>query len=396
MNKYFKLYTTSQIVETKKGFSIYNTLTGDVINLSETQKNMIIKSENGELIENFDFYNNLSDLKIGEFFDHFFYTDNNNFGENDFTRASELKKLSFKILHIQVTNECNYDCKFCNSESNLVYRHTGCKRWNTDSCTIKDLNLNKYIEESYFLGCDTVILFGGNPFLIWDKVLDIIVFCRKIGIKHIKIYSNGSLINNYIQKKLLEFGVELIIQISKLTQNYTYLGKIIDLDYKNLFINLKELGIPFEINVIVSKYNENEIPSYLDIIKKLNIPYKLDILTRYPENCHYSKKYSALYNNFKNKLIKTTTSNFNYFKYNNPCYSNIIAIGEDCKVYPCIMTRVVNYGMLNNSNSIVDILKNNENYYTMKNLSKDKIKNCRNCSYKYACVGCTAIELRRI
>ena len=52
MNKYFKLYTTSQIVETKKGFSIYNTLTGDVINLSETQKNMIIKSENGELIEN--------------------------------------------------------------------------------------------------------------------------------------------------------------------------------------------------------------------------------------------------------------------------------------------------------------------------------------------------------
>ncbi|MGL5439828.1 MAG: radical SAM protein [Filifactoraceae bacterium] len=398
--KYFELFPTTHFIEGDFNNCLYNTLTGDIIELSEFQLNIIKKNRVSKMVNesNYEFYKQLDLNMYGEFTEQINGIENTYWGDTDFFIKLNINKILFSTLHINITNDCNFNCVFCDSFSNNVFRHTGCKKWNiSEQKRLEEkINYSKYIYESKHLGCNSIRIFGGEPLILWNDVLEIIKFSNKNGINDVNIYTNGMYINREMLDLFIEYDVSLTIQIVKFKNNKELLGIENDFDYLELLNILKNNGIKFNVIFIVSKYNENELDEYISILKGMDIKFNLDILSSIPQNVHYSDRYSKIFSKYNNKLKKSNLSNFGYLKYNHPCYSKIIAISYDGNIYPCIMSRFVSYGQLDNKNAIADILRNNYDYKELKILTKSKKKKCGRCSYRYACVDCSAINTKSV
>lgn len=398
MKKYFTLYSTTHFLYSKDKGCLYNTLNGNVISLDKRQKDLLVFSENGNKInelskDELDFYDNLEKNLLGTYGDKTVTIEPTFWGENSFFSKVSGNKRNFEVLQIELTGECNYNCVFCDKNSDLIYRKTGCKRWKTN-CNDKKLNIKewkKYIGEAFKLGCKKIQIFGGEPLLQWDLLKEIINISYNIGIEKIEVYTNGSLLNKDKLLFISEQKIKLIIQISNIDNNKEILGIDIDMDYEKIINLLKIYNIEFEILVLISKYNEQYVNEYIKKIKMLQCKYKIDFIYPFPENKHFSKQYMNLVLDYRKKLIKVNPINFGLVMLKNPCYSRIIAISQYGIVYPCIMSRFMAYGKLNGENCIVDIL--NYKYEDLKELNKSRMYSCKECVFRFACVNCSAIEI---
>src|SRR5699024_6867304 len=141
--------------------------------------------------------------------------------------------------------------------------------------------------------------FGGEPLLQWNLLKRLISISFDIGIQEIEIYTNGSLLSkeklNFIKKR----KIKLIVQISNMKNNKEILGIAQNIDYERILKLLTDKHVVFEILFIVSKYNEEKIEKYIEIIRDYQCKYRLDFINPFPENIHYSKKYAKFVFDYK-------------------------------------------------------------------------------------------------
>ena len=398
MKKYFSLYSTTYFYKLGKEGCLYNTLNGEVVALSQEQSKLIKKVENGmstECIkaEERNFLDILEEHLLGEYGEKPFSMEPTFWGENNFYKSIAGSKRSFEILQIELAEECNCNCIFCDKNSELVYRKTGCKCWKTNSENRK-LKLEewiKYIQEAKKLGCKKIQFFGGEPLLEWDLLKELIIISQEISIQEIEIFTNGILLDDNKVKFLQERAVKTIIQISNMDNNKEILGIDKDIDYLDILRSVKEKNLDFEILLLISRYNDQYLEKYKSLYSKNRYPYSIDFIMPYPNNSFFSEKYKSYILDYKNKLLKCNPINLGVLMLYNPCYMKTIAISKRGYAYPCIMSRFVTYGVLDGENSLESVLK--EKYETMKYLSKNKMTTCKECLYKYACVNCSAIEI---
>ncbi|MBQ7652256.1 MAG: SPASM domain-containing protein, partial [Victivallales bacterium] len=64
------------------------------------------------------------------------------------------------------------------------------------------------------------------------------------------------------------------------------------------------------------------------------------------------------------------------------CFSKYFYIGSNLEVYPCVMERRFSHGNLAGKklSEIVD--------QSLLNFSKEQVKGCRDCEYRFACLDC--------
>lgn len=398
MNKYFTLYPTTKFTYSNEEGCLYNTLNGNVIALSKEQKDLLIMSENGNRVDQLDsgklkFYDSLEHAMLGAYGEHPIAVESTFWGENGFFDQAVGKKRSFEILQIELTGDCNFNCIFCEKESDLVFRKTGCKRWGSAE---KENNLSfdewsKYIKEASYLGCKKVQLFGGEPLLDWARLKKLLLIINDIGIEDIEIYTNASLLDDDNMCFFKERNIKLKVQISNVTNNHQILGISKDLDYQEILDTLQNHDIRYEVLLLISKYNEEFFEEYIKMFQEIGCKYQIDFIHPYPHNSHYSEKYKGFVLDYKKKLVKVNPMNLGVLQLKNPCYSKMVAISVTGEVYPCIMSRFLSYGKLDGDNSLTDVL--NEEYDLLKNLTKSKMHSCKECVYRYACLDCSAIEI---
>ena len=398
MKKYFTLYPTTHFLYSKTRGCLYNTLNGEIISLNQQQKKLLVLSENGNDLkelnqDELDFYTELENKMLGSYGDKPVVIEPTFLGENLFFNKVSGNKRNFEVLQIALSSECNFNCVFCDKFSNLVYRKTGCKRWTSNGTNerMTDKGWEKYIKEAFQLGCKKIQFFGGEPLLQWNLLKRLISISFDIGIQEIEIYTNGSLLSkeklNFIKKR----KIKLIVQISNMKNNKGILGIAQNIDYERILKLLTDTHVVFEILFIVSKYNEEKIEKYIEIIRDYQCRYRLDFINPFPENIHYSKKYAKFVFDYKRKLIKMNPVNIGILMLKNPCYSKAICISEERVVYPCVMSRLTSYGKLNEKNHLTEIL--NEKYEELVNLNKGKMQSCKQCVYRWGCISCSAIEI---
>lgn len=84
-------------------------------------------------------------------------------------------------LEFEITNKCNQKCLHCGMHSNLIEK---CE-------TLTKEQISKIVEECSNYGVPSISLTGGEPFLVFDDMLQAMKECRKFGVDICKISSNG-------------------------------------------------------------------------------------------------------------------------------------------------------------------------------------------------------------
>ncbi|VVB82682.1 7,8-dihydro-6-hydroxymethylpterin dimethyltransferase [uncultured archaeon] len=156
---------------------------------------------------------------------------------------------------------CNANCQFC------YYKHTKKKKW-------KNLALAKleaFIYRKLF-GNTRVDITGGEP-TIYPHILELVRFCKKIGLRPTLITNGLALIN---QKKVLDLkkaGVfDYLVSIHGLGEIY---NKIVGIPnaaktQQNAIKNLVQNDIPFRINITVTNLNKKQLPDIAKYASKIN------------------------------------------------------------------------------------------------------------------------------
>lgn len=104
-----------------------------------------------------------------------------------------------KILNLEITKKCNLNCKHCGVQLG----------GNND---LTNMELNQLIDDASEIGCQTIIIAGGEPFLS-ENIWSVLTKASENNLK-VSILSNGLLINEKICKKLSEFNNIEFVRLS--------------------------------------------------------------------------------------------------------------------------------------------------------------------------------------
>ena len=118
---------------------------------------------------------------------------------------------SVSEITLMLVQSCNMSCKYCYAEEG-VYNDEGKMDINTAKNSFEFLVKNSKVDE---LG---VILFGGEPLIAYDVIKELLEYIRmrekEIGKKvHINMTTNGTLINEEVEKLFETYDVHMMISI---------------------------------------------------------------------------------------------------------------------------------------------------------------------------------------
>ncbi|WP_175537303.1 radical SAM protein [Clostridium sp. DSM 8431] len=282
-------------------------------------------------------------------------------------------------------------CIICNRDDNL-YRKTGCKKWPRYEKKLNMDHWDEILNDLSKLKSNQLCFIGGNPLLRIERVNEIIEVSKKYGFNTFVIYSNGTIIDDNVIKILKENNIILSIQILSFNPNTLLklgLDPQIEKEIKNNIERLIEAQVNFVVQILVNRYNEDEIDDIRNILKnEYNISnIVVDFIYKKPENTYYSEKY--LNNMYTKTFTKVSKEKFNALQMWNSCFKGQLSIREDGEILICPMMRKSFGNVL--KNKIYEILREKE-YNEYVNMSRSTIGKCKECAYQYNCVDCRAIE----
>lgn len=403
MFNYFRLKPYCYFEKGKGNSCIYNLLDGKVIIINnESVSGLLEECEKNKSIKNItenerEFLTNLADLGIGDYYPRPIYIEKLSVGIPERLENRLPGNYEIPTVFLEINNKCNLHCAFCPENSDLLYRKTGCKRWNLKGECLTVQEWESVIKQIAKLSCERAFIIGGEPLLELEKLKVICSMLRENGIKEIGIYTNCVLVNEDIIEFLKKNSIGLRIQI--LGSNDMTYKKITGEDGLEVCVqkNLQKLyaaGISIEISYLLSKYNEDDFEEAINKYKKYATSGRVgvDYIYPIPKNDHYSLKYKErVYDKRKDLegICLNVTKFTNAHKQHN-CYANQIAITASGDVLPCIMSRAFVLGNVKNYD-IVKILKNSK-YEYYRSINKREIDRCKECAFKYGCFDCRALE----
>jgi GTP 3',8-cyclase len=179
---------------------------------------------------------------------------------------------TFKTLRVSLINTCNLACNYCvdpSTKNNKTEYTIAKKRTLSDDQYIAIIKaLNNLLE------FDTIRLTGGEP-LLYKQLAPLVKGISDLGIKTIKMTSNGTLLDNKALD-LKSAGINSInISLDAIDPDISFkinqrknLQKIL-----NGIDNAVAVGIAVKVNCVVMKgYNNKHIIDILEYCKQRNIP----------------------------------------------------------------------------------------------------------------------------
>jgi radical SAM protein with 4Fe4S-binding SPASM domain len=288
---------------------------------------------------------------------------------------------------LEITNLCNLRCVHCykGEENNKQYPN--------------QLDINQWrdiIDQLSRMNCKSIQFIGGEP-LLCLYLNNLIQYAYFKGIRDITVFTNGTLINEDFIKIFKEYNVKIRVSLygqnSEVHERVTQIKKSFE-DTKNALIKLKNEKIPTTVSVIIMKENEDYIEEIKTFINNLGYSFDgFDIIRQVHGECQYHH-FPQDINIVKQRVRYEPDfySNYTFFRkalIANSCWNGKWAITVNGEVIPCIFERNIVFGNIHDK-PLQEILgcKKTEYYWT---ITKDKIKYCKLCEYRYCCKDCLKI-----
>ena len=277
---------------------------------------------------------------------------------------------------IEITNRCNLKCLHCYNESEPSQ---------TDTMSLENYKI--VIDALLKLGIEKIQIIGGEPFFDSSKLKSMLNYT--VGkFKFIEIFTNGTLITEDWFKFLAEN--KICVALSIYSYNADEHDKVTKVAGSWARTNktvaaLKKFNIPYRVcNVLMKDVYLGE--SSTDLYKLSD---KKDVV-RLTGRANFSLLTDDL---LKKKLITKKTFSKKISKdfcarliSSHNCFGSKIYISANLEIFPCVMERRFKHGAINSSGEI--ILQD-----AIKFLNKDKIIDCKDCEFRYACFDCRADSL---
>lgn len=388
LKNYFRLFEECYLVQGTNRGSIYNLLNGYIYDLSNQEQMLLNLLETNQSIDEIINVHNiersfiektLSMIKeqdLGNYFDKPVYIEKTikypQWQEFLFTKAPPVLIKAF----INLENKCDKMCSYCNYENVRTYYCLSCHKDNDTSKGMNRKDIFKILQYLKRLNCYELYFTGGNIFLNYDRTIEILKYARNLGFKSINVIYGGNNLDARIIDGIEDLDICIIIQIYIDDKNRLYSHNILNQleKYKNKLSN--------KILILLDNISLDE-EDFKFIYRKIS-----------PVNIYvdqlYNKEIGGDYFQNINQLGLTSIEEFSFKKRYNLCLNGTLYISYDGKISPCPGLREFIVGDINDFYSIFS----EDGLYKYWNLNKDKIHKCSQCSHKYACNDCRAIEYK--
>ena len=381
---YFTLLPIAKFEYDKFGGSIINLLDFSRIHYNEEEKDFLLGVLNCN-IENIEEYNSEEQKIILELLDKgFAYLYNNpvfNEHHRD-NREAEIRGLveevpHFSKIYIEITEECDRKCEFC--ESNLLIEKAcdTCIRWKKKRKSGEIIfDYGKMIQRIAGLWVDEIVISGGNPLLAKEKLMDYITKIRE-AMEEVKIsvYTNGE----GLDKQLMHLFTEYDVSVKFVLLDFSVGGNLGEVK-ENIYRNIREcVETNVECSVILLgkealMQKKEKIQMELECTVDLEVPIDKEICDK---------------NKFSERRKRVTKRYWKNQKYSS-CLNNKLAISLDGLIRPCPM---IDDTLIDLKNEKFDELFQKMIIDKYWRFTKNNVKMCHDCPYKYSCEDCTALEL---
>lgn len=281
---------------------------------------------------------------------------------------------------LEITGNCNLKCLHC---------------YDGDCHKDSDHNLSfhdwiELLNELKAIGCKTVEFIGGEPGT-YSKLYALMLHAKSLGL-NIELYSNLTMISEDVFRFICENGVTVHFSIYGSTaETHDAITSVKGSFEKTL--NMVKRLLEHNVRVIPSttfmKQNELEVESLSKFMENIGLKLKIDVVraSKYRKIDYLMPNrfvYSKVLMNKPN--FTTSREKFNNAAFINTCLFGKIAITPEGDVIPCEFARDCILG--NVKKSPISEIINSEDIQSIWYMNFNKINECKDCEYRYACKDC--------
>lgn len=271
---------------------------------------------------------------------------------------------------IEITNKCNLKCIHCYNESDSQCDTTMSL---ADFCHVADYLLKT--------GVSKIQITGGEPFLqkdVLNPMLDYVV--NKFSF--IEIFTNGTLITDewfdYLSKNSIRIALSVHSYLPDQHDAVTQVAGAYRKTYHTIE-KLKKFNIPYRVcNVRMKGIDLGEKNTDLFTLSEdrdiVRVTGRADFSLLSDE---LIKKRLITKESFQAPITKSFCTRLIS---GHNCFHDKIYISADLDVFPCVMERRIKHGTLKRDDFQLN--------HHIRNFTKDNIKECSECEYRYACFDC--------
>ena len=289
------------------------------------------------------------------------------------------------VTTIEITQACNFACKHCYN-----FDRTNPMPQSLKENQLRPEEILRLIEELSQSGTLYINFTGGEP-LLSPYLESYITHCR---LHHLepRVKSNGALITHDRAQSLKKAGLtSLDISLYGMKEE-TYLNftrqqfglKAVVQGIENAL----ESGLEPQVNIILHRYNVNELSAMISYCENLQIPFQLSIEVTASYDGGKSSKDVEITKEQFSELLQGPYGHF--FEYNNQeknlqcsCARSVCGISSTGEVYPCIGAPLKSGNL--REDSFKDIWANSHTLNQIRLLGKKDFLSCQTCDHIEFC-----------
>lgn len=166
-------------------------------------------------------------------------------------------------LRFAVTSNCNFNCKYCNTNNNLVPE-------------LSDNEIKEILKAVHNIGIVKLHWTGGEP-LVKKDLYKYVKYAKSLGYIEQAITTNGYLLEEQATK-IIDAGISRV-NISLDTMNKEKFKEITGRDglekvLKGIYKILEKSACQIKINMVVMKDNIEEVNDFISFANEINNKYK--------------------------------------------------------------------------------------------------------------------------
>lgn len=292
----------------------------------------------------------------------------------DSTSAEEISPYQYEknidFAWIEITQRCNLYCRHCYEGSS--------KNVEISDMTMQDFETA--VKALHSIGIKRIQLVGGEP-LVHPQIAEMIKIAKDT-FDFVEVYTNGTLLTDEMLKLITDRKVALAFSLyaaDSAVHDYVTCTK----GSYNLTIDSIQKALDLGNTVRVASVEMKDIPRYVFDDKRAMARADLPRVTGRAGLHLYSRDI------LRRKLITkesfrrpVSADDFLQNQKIHNCFGSRLYV--DCKldVYPCVMERRLTYGNIKEI-PITQMVGTKPAF-----LTKDKIKGCKDCEFRYACFDC--------